>query len=529
MKWPHRLRPRSLRGRLVLIAVLLATGAVALSQLAGITVVRAWLTGQVDERLAHFRPPAGVYREIAGGEPPRRPPPADALPSDYRVYFYDRDGRLLLRSLGADGAPGPRLPATAAGLGPAGGGASTVGPADSAGSEWRVMVHPGPDGMRAVVALPLDAVDDATAELLWFSLAVGAAVAAGVAGLGGAAVRLGLRPLTQVERTAQRIAGGSLRLRVPGAGAGTEVGRLGLALNTMLDQLRAALRRAENSERRLRRFMADAGHELRTPLTAVQGFAELLLQDESMDDARRREAHALIGHNAERMSRLVEDLFLLATLGHTPRPHRETVDLLSLCADAVATTAVRYPGRAITLEPLDPGAAAGVASGAGAGTAGDLEVVETTGDPHQLAQIVGNLLANAAVHTPEATTIRVRLGTVPAGSRHYGTDRPGRAATGPPPPPGSPLTVVEVADHGPGIAPEHTARVFDRFYRAAPAGSPPAPGSGLGLAVAAAIAGEHHGRLELDSSPGRGSTFRLLLPGAGPPRNGARAPSAGAP
>ncbi|MGW4920602.1 sensor histidine kinase [Streptomyces albidoflavus] len=495
------LRPRSLRSRLVLIAGLLATGAVVVCQIAGLTVVRSWLTDQVDDRLSHFRPPEGVYRDITGEGGPRPPGPGGALPSDYRVYFYDGDGRLLDSSLGDSEAPGPRLPGKVTELPAQGARVSTVESADSAGSDWRVLVHDGPGGMRAAVALPLDTVDGATTKLLWFSLTLGVAVAVGVATLGNVAVRLGLRPLTKVEQTAQRITAGAVRLKVPVSGPDTEVGRLGLALNTMLDRLRTALHRSESSEHRLRVFMADAGHELRTPLTAIQGFAELLLDEPGMNAERRREAHALIHHNAERMSRLVDDLFLLARLGHDPRPHRETVDLLSLCADAVATTAVHHPGRPLTLGPL-----------AAAGPAPDLDIVETTGDPHQLTQILGNLLANATTHTPEDTPVHVRVGAVPAGTHGWGTDRPGRVATGTSPPPGTPVCVVEVTDQGPGIAPENAAHVFERFYRAHPEDPDTPPGTGLGLAIAAAVTTDHQGRLELDTTPGHGSTFRLLLP-----------------
>ncbi|MFD6288964.1 sensor histidine kinase [Streptomyces sp. NPDC060205] len=510
-----------MRSRLVLIAGLLATSAVLLCQFAGLTVLRGWLTDQVDDRLGHFRPPDRVYSDIAAD---RKLPPPDSdstLPSDYRVYFYDENGRLLRDSLGNGAEPGPLLPQRAADLHLPAGRPTTVPSEDgSSGSGWRVISHAGPDRMRTVVALPLDTVDGATAKLLWLSLGLGLTVAVGVVVLGNGAVRLGLRPLTRVEHTAQHITEGALELNVPVADPDTEVGRLGLALNTMLDRLRTALHRKEASERQLRHFMADAGHELRTPLTAIQGFAELLLDEPGMAGRRRREAHTLIAHNADRMSRLVDDLFLLATLGDTPAAHREPVDLLSLAADAIATTAIRHPRRPITLEPLtahpaDPGRG--------------LDIVETPGDPHQLAQVVGNLLSNACTHTEDDSPVHVRVGA----TRAPGEERPG---SGPPLRPGTPVCVVEVADHGPGIRPDEADRVFDRFYRATPLGRPapagldadlgpgpdaspdtgpetgPEPGSGLGLAIAAAIATAHGGRLELDNRPGDGCTFRLLLP-----------------
>ncbi|MEE1803920.1 MULTISPECIES: sensor histidine kinase [unclassified Streptomyces] len=507
MRWPYRLRPRSLRSRLVLIAGLLATSAVLLCQFAGLTVLRGWLTDQVDDRVSHFRPPGRVYEDLAADGTLRPPSPDNALPSDYRVFFYDGNGKLLRVSLGSGDGAGPRLPERAAELGLAVGRPSTLPAEDGgAGSGWRVVVHSGPDRMRAVVALPLDTVDGATAKLLWLSLGLGAAVAVGVVALGNGAVRLGLRPLTRVEHTAQHITEGAL-LNVPVADPDTEVGRLGLALNTMLDRLRTALHRRAASEAQLRHFMADAGHELRTPLTAIQGFAELLLDEPGVSGRRRHEAHALIAHNADRMSRLVDDLFLLAKLGDTPAAHREPVDLLSLAADAIATTAIRHPDRTITLEPLTTHLAA---------PARDLDVIETPGDPHQLAQVLGNLLSNACVHTPVGSAVHVRVGATRTPTRVPGSG----LGSGPPLPPGTPVSVIEVADEGPGIEPGEAPRVFDRFYRATPSGHPaapgfetrPEPGSGLGLAIAGAIAAAHGGRLELDNRPGAGCAFRLLLP-----------------
>ncbi|WP_445528644.1 sensor histidine kinase [Streptomyces cyslabdanicus] len=503
MRWPRRPRPRSLRSRLVLTAGLLATSAVVLCQIAGLTVLRTWLTDQVDDRLTHFRPPADVQHDIATGGTLRPPGADNALPSDYRVFFYGQDGHLLRAFLGTGDSPGPRLPEKAADLHLTTGRPSTVESEDSSGSGWRVIDYTGADHMHTVVALPLDTVDGATTKLLWFSVVLGFAVAGGVVLLGDVAVRLGLRPLTRVERTAQRITEGALELNVPVTDPDTEVGRLSLALNTMLDRLRTALHRTENSEQQLRRFMADAGHELRTPLTAIQGFAELLLDEPHMSDLRRHEAHTLINHNAERMSRLVDDLFLLAKLGDAPLPHREPVDLLSLAADAIATTAIRHPRRGIALEPLttQPG-----------GHERDLDIVETAGDPHQLAQVLGNLLSNACTHTPDGTRVRVRVGAARTGEHDLGTDRPDRTSTGPPPEPGTAVCVIEVADSGPGLGRDEAVRVFDRFYRAEPSGRHPRAGSGLGLAIAAAIAESHDGRLELDTRPGEGCVFRLLLP-----------------
>ncbi|MCL8017233.1 HAMP domain-containing sensor histidine kinase [Streptomyces sp. AS02] len=498
----RQLRPRSLRSRLVLTTSLLATSAVVVCQVAGLAVLRSWLVDQVDDRLLDFRPPIHVYWQIADTGTVRHPDIDDALPSDFHVSFYDADGRLLPDTLG--GGSGPRLPRTTNGLELADGETATVPGDKESGRNWRVVADSGPDGMRAVVALPLDTVSGATTKLLWFGLALDAAVVGGVVLLGNSAVRLGLRPLSRIEQTAQHITDGNLQLSVPATDPETEVGRLGLALNTMLHRLRTAVLRAETSETRLRRFMADAGHELRTPLTSIQGFAELLLDESTTSGPRRREAHELIAHNADRMSRLVGDLFTLAKLGDAPAIRRETVDMLSLAAEAVTANAVRHPQRHIRLEPLPDGQHADHER--------ELTVVETLGDAHQLAQVLENLLANACAHTSSDTRVRVRVGNVRTGPRTGGTDRPGRTSAVPPLPSGVPACVVEVADDGSGIGPHEAGHVFDRFYRAARTRTNGEPGSGLGLAIASAIAEAHGGRLELDTRPGEGCTFRLLLP-----------------
>ncbi|WNI28520.1 HAMP domain-containing sensor histidine kinase [Streptomyces sp. ITFR-6] len=509
-----RLRPRSVRTRLVLISTVLATLAVLVSQAAGLTVMRSWLTGQIDHRLTHFRPPPPAPYAPAGDESSGGPDPVPreaSLPSDYRVFFYGSDGRLRPDSLGS-GEGRPRLPRTEATLALTDGRPATV-PDRRGTSDWRVIADTGPDGRRVVVALPLDTVEGATSKLLWFSLAIGAATAAGVGLLGSAAVRLGLRPLDRMERTARRITGGESALVVTDTDPRTETGRLGIAFNTMLDQVRAALHRKDASEQRLRRFMADAGHELRTPLTSIQGFAELLVEQPRIPAARRQEAHELIARNAERMSRLVDDLFLLAKLGYAPVAHRETVDLLSLAADGVGAAVVAHPGREVRLMPL-------AASGP-EGRRSALDVVETLGDTHQLSQVIANLLANACLHTPPGASVEVRVGTVRTGPDTGGTDRRGRSSATAALPLGIAVCVVEVADDGPGLAPEAAQQVFERFYRGPAGAGGPEPGSGLGLSIASTIAEAHRGRLELDTRAGHGSTFRLLLPrsaGPGPDR-----------
>ncbi|WP_200304723.1 sensor histidine kinase [Streptomyces adelaidensis] len=502
-RWTRRAQLRSLRARLVLGTTLLATAAVLLCQAAGLTVLRTWLTDQTDGRLIRFQSVPLSPDAVGGGASPGGPGGADVLPSDYRVFFYDPSGRKLSASLGGDDeeGAGPRLPRRESSLGLENGHPETL-PSTDGSSHWRVIARARDDGTRVVVALPMNAVDGATSKMLWFSLIIGGVVAVGVVLFGNVVVRVGLRPLARVERTARRIADGEVELSVPDRHVVTEVGHLSRALNTMLDRLRAALHRTETSEQRLRSFLADAGHELRTPLTTLQGFAELLVQEPEMTTGQRQEAHLLIVRNAERMSRLVDSLFQLAKLSDAPLMHREPVDLLSLAADSITAVAVRHPGRTIGLGALTDQQGSFEA---------ELDVVETYGDPYQLAQILTNLLGNACAHTPPGVRIQARVGTLRVRPCGEGTDRPGRTSVNPPLRVGTRVCAVEVTDEGPGLDAADARRVFERFYRAdSVRGS--ASGSGLGLAIASAIAVAHGGRLELDTGPGEGCTFRLLLP-----------------
>ncbi|GLF92956.1 sensor histidine kinase [Streptomyces yaizuensis] len=496
---PDRRRPASLRRRLTWGVTLLVTAVVLAVETITFVSLRYWLLESVDRSLTSFCPPEPAFRDAASGRGfPSYVTSPGVLPADFRIHFYGTDGRLLTDAIAEGTAPGPSLPPTSDALvaqGPAAGGEHLASvPAVSGDGSWRTIVRPGPDGMRAVVSLPLDPVRNTLRTMLLADAALLLLTAAGA--LAGArwVVRLGLLPLTRMERAAQQITVGNLDLRLPDTDERTETGRLGSVLNTMLDQLQSALREREASEARLRRFLDDMGHELRTPLTAVQGFAELALRHEQQS----AEANRLITQNAARMSLLVDDMQLLARLDQQPTYRAEPVDLLSLAADAVGATAVGSPSRDISLDPLRPGS--------------ELDVVETPGDPHRLRQVIDNLLSNACRHTPPATPVAVRVGRTRTAPDTGGVNAPHRASPTPPLPPGVPVCVLEVADEGAGLSAEDAHQVFDRFYRADPSRSRDRGGSGLGLSIAATIAQGHGGRLELDTGSGRGCTFRVLLP-----------------
>ncbi|AXG83134.1 sensor histidine kinase [Streptomyces paludis] len=492
-----------MRGRLVWGVTLLAAAAVLTAQAIGVAGMNAWLLGRVDQQLQAFTLPDRATAPSA--VPPVTPgPDVITLPSDFRVTFYSSAGNVQ-SAIGGGGRPSPKLPRSTGDLRLTRGQEATV-PAESGDGQWRVLWRDVPlRDTSYVVALPLDTVEGALSKQLALNAIVLAAVVAGLIVVGRSVVRLGLRPLTLMEHTAQGITEGDLGLRLPDTDPRTETGRLGTVLNDMLDRLQQALRQREFSEARLRRFVADAGHELRTPLTTVQGFAQLALRHPDRPAEQRREADEQLARNAERMTLLIDDLLLLAKLDQEPSYRSDIVDLLSLAADAVSAAAVRADGEhRVTLSPLGE-----------TSENAELEVVETVGDSDRLLQVVNNLLSNALAHTPPGTPVDLRVGTARAGAAMGGTDRPGRTSASPPVAESTPIGVIEVADHGPGLAPDEAERVFERFYRVDPSRSRDRGGSGLGLAIASAVAQGHGGRVELDIAPGEGCTFRLVLPLAG--------------
>jgi len=325
-------------------------------------------------------------------------------------------------------------------------------------------------GDTAIAAIPLDGVYSTLGSLLVFEVAISAGITLLVVVATWLVVRGGLRPLERMGATARSIAASELSRRVTPSNERTEVGRLGLALNTMLTQLEGAFAARAASEDRLRRFVSDASHELRTPLTSMRGYAELIRRNP--DITREDVALALrrIGEETERMGVLVDDLMLLARLDQGRPLEQEPVDLEALVHDACADARAVDPTRVIEAHTDAP--------------------LTVMGDDMRLRQAVGNLLRNALVHTPPATPVEVTLAA-----------DDGRAT-------------IAVIDHGDGIPRDERPLIFERFVQADGARSRARGGSGLGLSIAAAVVGAHHGSIGVEETPGGGATFRIWLPRA---------------
>jgi two-component system OmpR family sensor kinase len=255
----------------------------------------------------------------------------------------------------------------------------------------------------------------------------------------------------------------------------------------MLAQIEAAFATRAESEARMGRFVADAGHELRTPLVGIKGFTDLYRMGALPQRADVDRTMDHISREAQRLARLVEDMLLLARLDErsltTPDDEGHSgalpldlapMDLRTLAADALHEVRALDPSRPVELTGL----------GGGAPTS-----APALADESRMRQVVINLVGNAVAHTPEATSIRIGVGTL------------------------GEYSVLEVADQGPGLTAEQGRRIFERFYRADESRSRTSGvGAGLGLAIVQSLVTAHGGRVELQSEPGAGATFRVLLP-----------------
>jgi two-component system, OmpR family, sensor kinase len=418
-------------------------------------------------------PTRGVLAHGAGSPagPPGGGPNLNLPPG---TYGQRRDasgkvlGRPVLITLGQAAPPAPRIP-TRVPVDKL----FTVGSVGSSGLRYRVFAHRDPSAAGlTIVAVPLREVDQTLSRLRLVEALVILGVLAALGLSAFFVVRLGLRPLDRMEATAGQIAAGELSHRVSPATSRTEVGRLGLALNAMLERLEQAFVQREASEERLRRFLADASHELRTPLASIRGYAELFRMGATRDEAGTQLAMRRIEEESKRMGVLVEDLLTLARLDEAPTPIRQSVDLAALARDAVEDAHATDPGRAIDLSAPHPAL--------------------VLGDPHQLRQVLANLMRNALVHTPARTPIAVSVEQDEQG------------------------VTVCVRDHGEGLPDASSEHLFDRFWRAEGGREKGKAGAGLGLAIVAGVVEGHGGRISARDAPGGGALFVVKLPKTAP-------------
>jgi two-component system OmpR family sensor kinase len=333
-----------------------------------------------------------------------------------------------------------------------------------------------------VVGVPLREVDETLIRLVGLEIVLSLLAMAGAAVVARSLVERSLRPLNRVAATAQQVSQleldrgeVALAIRVPPQDANptNEVGRVGQAFNHMLNNVDGALAARQASEVKVRQFVADASHELRNPLAAIRGYAELTRRNRAAMSADDAYAMSRVESEAERMSRLVEDLLLLARLDSGPDLDLQPADLTEMVINAVSDARVAGPEHSWTLQlPEEP--------------------VVALGDKHRLYQVLVNLLANARTHTPPGTRVETAL-----------SEEAGRA-------------VITVTDNGPGIPADIADQVFERFTRAdtsrvRAAGAAQGASTGLGLAIVSAVVEAHRGVVSVESQPGR-TTFTVALP-----------------
>jgi two-component system OmpR family sensor kinase len=460
----------SLRIRLVMGVLALTALGLVLAATAGTLLLRSYLVSQVDRQLQ------GVARFAEPGSPQPTPPATRTnqrpLPSPFVLTRLDADGVILSEEQGSQVTSA--LPDVAGitvdqarALGTKAFDVTGVG---DASVHYRSAVAVLADGSGTVVqSVSMESIDQTVQRATLASLAVGLLTLGLVGLLAGFVIRIGLRPLDEVEATAERIAAGDLSQRVPDMPEGTEIGRLSVSLNGMLAQIENAFDERSASEERLRRFVADASHELRTPLTTIRGYAELSRNGAITAEADRLAAIARIEGEAVRMGVLVDDLLLLARLDQQRPLERRHVDVVELVDDSAAGLRAAAPDRVVTV------------------VAPDSAIV--VGDAARLRQVVDNLLTNARVYTTPGSPVGVVVTEQAAGVH------------------------IVVTDSGPGMSPDDLARATERFYRGDPSRTRRSgAGSGLGLSIVDAIVTAHEGTLRVESSPEAGTTVTVDLP-----------------
>jgi len=463
----------SLRGRLLIGVMTLVVLGLLIVDIATYATMQSFLLSRVDSQLTLGR--AVAVRALGGPNEGPGSTSAAEFPTGTVIELVAPDGTVLTTKVSGPAFASlstgrPVLPRTLpnAGMDKVGSAYNVAGTGGVAA--FRMIDWPEDSfaGDFVVFAIPIVDVQSTLSQLLLQEVLISLGVVATTAILALLIIRIGLRPLQRMGAVAQDIAAGDLTKRVAPATSKTEIGRLGLALNGMLSQIEAAFAERTESNNRLRRFIADASHELRTPLTSIRGYSEMLRRGASESPSDAELARRRIEEESVRMSTLVDDMLLIARLDQGRPLERKPVDLQTIATDAADDARAVAPQREITL------------------TAPGSVVVE--GDDLRLRQVVGNLVRNALVHTPQQTAIEIGVST------DNGTGR------------------MSVIDHGPGLQAKEMDHIFEPFYRADPSRSRDSGGAGLGLSIVSAVVSAHGGKVNVKETSGGGVTFEVELP-----------------
>ena len=485
------LRTWSLRSRLTLGILLLTAFGFVLSSVVAKQALEGYLIGQVDNQLISLSKTslpiiavAGIVREEAEDDfehrgegrdheenPPRPRNPFSRIPTTTSLTVLDANGFVTGRLGGdlnsaqiADYLSGFDISDVRERAGKP----FTV---KGAGEDFRALAVALPNDSGSIIAAQsLGDLDRTVGKLGFFFLLIGLSLLTLIAIAARIVIKIGMRPLEDVEATAEQIASGDLSARMPEANPNTEVGRLVTSLNSMLTRIESSFAVRKESEDKLRRFVADASHELRTPLTAIRGFSELYRQGAVSGEDATRELLGRIEGESKRMGSLVEDLLLLARLDQSREMATKPVDLTEVVESAVISARAAGPHHPVIF------------------TKPDAEIF-VLGDEPRIHQVIANLLANARAHTPAGTEITVSISHDSDGVR------------------------ISVSDNGPGLSQSDQEKIFERFYRADTSRvRVDGEGSGLGLSIVDAVMKAHKGSVTVVSELGQGATFTLFFP-----------------
>jgi two-component system OmpR family sensor kinase len=468
-----RFLPRSLSSRLVVFVAGLVIVVVAAAGSVTYAALHSFLLNRVDQQLVDTTDlrslQAMINLHVGAGL---------RNPQSVWIAVIDTSGNLIPNQPTSPGIEPLQLPAsTRASL--VRGTSGPISVATTTGTHLRLVSVTGlaivgtNQPVTVLVGLSTSEVDRTLHRLFLIEVAIGSLAVALALVLTSWGVHLSLRPLNRVTRTARDVTaelspdGAGLDRRVPVADPDTEVGQLGESFNTLMGAVETQFAARVESEQRMRQFLADASHELRTPLTSIRGYAELSRMRRANGETEAEDTLDRIESEGTRMSRLVDDLLLLARSDQGAPPQVGPVDVSELIEDAVEGARAAYPSRRI-----DAVATPGLVVAA---------------DHDQLLRVLRNLVTNAAVHTAADGPIRV--------SAQLEGDE----------------VALRVTDSGPGLPPEEAQHVFERFWRADKARSRVRGGSGLGLAIVASIVQAHGGTVRFDSSLEGGSTVTVRL------------------
>ncbi|MFT4148348.1 MAG: ATP-binding protein [Micrococcaceae bacterium] len=476
----EKTRSWSLRGQLLSITTVLLIVSLLSTGIGTIFILKNTLISRVDSELTTSSRDL-VNQIVQDSQTTRTDAAIRSLPSNYSILVYDGTNeyvRYYASSIDSSDHPDPKSlenknlsnlrgqTFTVAGTGP-----------ESYG--WRATVVQIPGSYNTyLVAQKLDGVQSLISQSAIAIFSVSSLVVLLAIVSAYLLITRSFRPLQRIEATAKEITNGDFSERLETDDeTPQEIKQLEETLNTMLDKIETSFEARKNSEEKMRQFVSDASHELRTPLTTIIGYSEMFQKGWLTEDSQIDEAVTRVSSEATRMKALVEDLLDLARLDEKRTFNLTDVDLRELALEIVADSKASHPDRIVRVISLDDKAP---------------EELVVQADNQRLRQVLLNLLTNAFRYTPEDTSVEIALG------KDLSEENP--------------QAILEIRDHGPGIATEEKEKIFNRFYRTDTSRVRTQGGNGLGLAIVSSIVQAHHGNVTLLDTPGGGATFRVSFP-----------------